>query len=334
MVAEPAVDLLERAKSGDVEAFQSLFDIWGDLMTKTAWVLTGDRVQAERAVADAFAAAWAALPSLHSRRPFRSFLLSFLDPEQAPAALPEAPTAAAIGASGDRRIGALRYAAGMTAGEIAAATGSRVPGVLRAIRALAKQVGPDGARSLAVEAKGIEASDPVFDAIEARLRRAPVHERGRRIRMAPAEAFEVLVDPASVATWVSGPRRLRPSGRLRLGTRLTGPGRLGGRRTRDETVVTLALAGEALAWTTGSRPRFLPGAIEFRWSLRLESAPDGTDLVHRLDGVAFPPGPVGIALRRSFRKAEPELLRDMQRGLETLGTALEGRAQRLRHRDL
>src|SRR5205085_3066711 len=72
------LDLLEQCRSGDRTAFRALVAFWGDPALQLAMTLTGDDARARAALADAFAACWRELPSVHSSAPFRPYLLALV----------------------------------------------------------------------------------------------------------------------------------------------------------------------------------------------------------------------------------------------------------------
>ena len=73
---EPA--LVERARSGDVQAFEQLVQRYQDLAVRTAWVVTGAAGEAEDAAQEAFVKAWFALGRFRAGAPFRPWLLQIV----------------------------------------------------------------------------------------------------------------------------------------------------------------------------------------------------------------------------------------------------------------
>ena len=67
--------LAERAKRGDVRAFEELVRMYQEIAFRTAFVLTRSAVDAEDAAQDGFVKAWGALPRFRSGAPFRPWLL-------------------------------------------------------------------------------------------------------------------------------------------------------------------------------------------------------------------------------------------------------------------
>jgi len=92
------LDVLERARCGDREAFRTLTAAWGDRALRTAALIIGDRARAEQLVVAAFTRVWRDLPTLHSERPFRPWLMRALldalpEPEARELDVPPAPEA-------------------------------------------------------------------------------------------------------------------------------------------------------------------------------------------------------------------------------------------------
>jgi RNA polymerase sigma-70 factor (ECF subfamily) len=67
--------LAERAKRGDVRAFEELVRMHQDIAFRTAFLFTRSAADAEDAAQDAFVKAWAALPRFRAGAPFRPWLL-------------------------------------------------------------------------------------------------------------------------------------------------------------------------------------------------------------------------------------------------------------------
>ncbi len=67
--------LAERAKRGDVRAFEELVRMHQDIAFRTAFLFTRSAADAEDAAQDAFVKAWRALPRFRSGAPFKPWLL-------------------------------------------------------------------------------------------------------------------------------------------------------------------------------------------------------------------------------------------------------------------
>jgi DNA-directed RNA polymerase specialized sigma24 family protein len=70
---EPA--LIERAKRGDVAAYERIVSEHQTIAFRTAWTITGSAADAEEAAQDAFVNAYRALARFRSGAPFRPWLL-------------------------------------------------------------------------------------------------------------------------------------------------------------------------------------------------------------------------------------------------------------------
>ena len=70
---EPA--LIERAKRGDVAAYERIVSEHQTIAFRTAWTITGSAADAEEAAQDAFVNAYWALGRFRSGAPFRPWLL-------------------------------------------------------------------------------------------------------------------------------------------------------------------------------------------------------------------------------------------------------------------
>jgi RNA polymerase sigma-70 factor (ECF subfamily) len=68
-------ELVERARQGDVEAYEHLVRAFQDLANRTAYVITGNAADAQGAAQEAFVKAYAALPRFRVGAPFRPWLL-------------------------------------------------------------------------------------------------------------------------------------------------------------------------------------------------------------------------------------------------------------------
>jgi RNA polymerase sigma factor (sigma-70 family) len=71
-------DLIERARSGDVTAFEGLVRAHQEVAVRTAWVVSGGLDDAEDAAQEAFVRAFAALPRFRAGSPFRPWLLAIV----------------------------------------------------------------------------------------------------------------------------------------------------------------------------------------------------------------------------------------------------------------
>jgi RNA polymerase sigma factor (sigma-70 family) len=70
--------LVERARTGDVAAFEQLVSRYQDLAVRTAWVVTGSGSEAEDAAQEAFVKAYLALGRFRAGAPFRPWLLQIV----------------------------------------------------------------------------------------------------------------------------------------------------------------------------------------------------------------------------------------------------------------
>ena len=71
-------ELIERARRGDVAAFESLVRAHQDVAFRTAWVASGGTDDAEDAAQEGFMKAFAALPRFRPGAPFRPWLLTIV----------------------------------------------------------------------------------------------------------------------------------------------------------------------------------------------------------------------------------------------------------------
>jgi RNA polymerase sigma factor (sigma-70 family) len=71
----PEDALAERARRGDERAFEELVRMYQALAFRTAYLLTGSKVDAEDAAQVGFVKAWTALPRFQPGAPFRPWLL-------------------------------------------------------------------------------------------------------------------------------------------------------------------------------------------------------------------------------------------------------------------
>jgi RNA polymerase sigma-70 factor (ECF subfamily) len=70
--------LIERARHGDVSAFEALVRAHQEIAFRTAWVSSGAADDAEDAAQEAFMKAFAALPRFRAGAPFRPWLLAIV----------------------------------------------------------------------------------------------------------------------------------------------------------------------------------------------------------------------------------------------------------------
>jgi RNA polymerase sigma-70 factor (ECF subfamily) len=75
---ESEADLIERARHGDVTAFESLVRAHQDVAFRTAWVASGGADDADDAAQEAFMKAYAALSRFRAGAPFRPWLLTIV----------------------------------------------------------------------------------------------------------------------------------------------------------------------------------------------------------------------------------------------------------------
>ncbi|HEU5113228.1 MAG TPA: RNA polymerase sigma factor [Acidimicrobiia bacterium] len=68
-------DLIERAKSGDVAAFEALVQIHRPIALRVAFLVVGDRTEAEDVTQEAFVKAYRAMSRFQVGAPFRPWLL-------------------------------------------------------------------------------------------------------------------------------------------------------------------------------------------------------------------------------------------------------------------
>jgi len=71
-------DLIERARHGDVAAFESLVRAHQSVAFRTAWIASGGADDAEDAAQEGFMKAFAALPRFRADAPFRPWLLTIV----------------------------------------------------------------------------------------------------------------------------------------------------------------------------------------------------------------------------------------------------------------
>jgi RNA polymerase sigma-70 factor (ECF subfamily) len=68
-------ELVDRARRGDMEAYDGLVRLYSDVAFRTAYLITGSAADAEDAAQDAFVAAFRALPRFQAGSPLRPWLL-------------------------------------------------------------------------------------------------------------------------------------------------------------------------------------------------------------------------------------------------------------------
>ncbi len=337
------VDLQERARCGDVDAYRALVELWTGLAGTIAVLLARDRLRAAAAVRDAFAGAWSELPTLHSEHPFRPWLMGKVV-DAALARMSETPVstpvrAALDGMTEDARVAAvLGGGVSFPAAEVALARGMNIGRATKLLRAALKEF------AAALQSAGVTASprdalksearldlpSAFFDeTILPRLRQRPVTEVRRMIVVDPRAAWSVVIDPAATEVWTAMTSiRSRTSAVLRPGARIAGKGRIAGTYpSKDETLVTRGDEERLLAWRTRSTPSRRRGAIEFRWSIEVLEVPKGCELVHTLHGVAFPYSVNGRLLRRLYGKVSYGMQSSMHQGVERLASFIETRAR-------
>jgi RNA polymerase sigma-70 factor (ECF subfamily) len=294
------VDLLERCRAGDRDAFRALVAAWGGRALAIARCFTDEPRRAEQAVATALINVWRELPSLHSQRAFRPWLMSHV-------------AEAAGAAEADERALALREArapdrAGMSA--------------MREARAVANA--DDTVRAMLDEINGSKHTLPLTffdDALARRLKDPVALDIGRIVEADRAHVWRTLRDPSALPKWVSA-RDLRVTGELKPGTTIKARGKIADKRASiDRTTITRADEGELLSWVTRAHPDWMIGRIEFRWSMRIEDE----QVRHRLHGVAFPPGLAAVSLRRSYARVQSDMSLSMHRGLERFAALVASR---------
>jgi RNA polymerase sigma-70 factor (ECF subfamily) len=75
---EREADLIERARHGDVSAFEALVRAHQEICFRTAWITSGAADDAEDAAQEAFMKAFAALHRFRAGAPFRPWLLAIV----------------------------------------------------------------------------------------------------------------------------------------------------------------------------------------------------------------------------------------------------------------
>ncbi|MFA5890073.1 MAG: SRPBCC family protein [Actinomycetota bacterium] len=326
------IDLLERCRAGDRRAFRALATFWAEPALRLAFLLCADQARAEAALRTSLLSVWRDLPKLHSESPFRPWLMGMVTRESVSAEGPFAHPALATMDASLRTEVVLNAFLGIPAHEVALAVDRpRAATTLRLRRALREieTAGPPLREALAEAAWDVDLSQTFLDDhVLGWLERAPNHVVRRLIAADPHTAWAVLCDPTALPGWIEATHLRAPvTGALRPGSRVRARGRIAGARaSRDETVITRTEPEALIAWTTRARPAGLFGAIEFRWSIEIARAQGGTEISHRLDGVAFPPGVAGNLLRRAWKRAEPSMPTAMHRGIERCAALIETRS--------
>src|SRR5688500_5941538 len=75
---ERDTELIERARHGDVSAFEATVRIHQAVVFRTSWIATGRTDDAEDAAQEGFMKAFAALPRFRPDAPFRPWLLTIV----------------------------------------------------------------------------------------------------------------------------------------------------------------------------------------------------------------------------------------------------------------
>jgi DNA-directed RNA polymerase specialized sigma24 family protein/uncharacterized protein YndB with AHSA1/START domain len=332
------LDLLEQCRSGDRTAFRALVAFWGDPALQLAMTLTGEDGRARAALADSFVSCWRELPSVHSATPFRPYLLTLV----ARAAL-RYGTAGGTGSldrcldmldQDARAIVALNGQANLSATDIARAqnapTAATMLQLRSAMRSLQTCLGSKPSDALRAAWKDVHLDRAFFDdIISAKLDDASLIEVRRIVQNPPQDAWGVLTDPTAIPAWVSADHaHVRGGGSLRPGGHIAARGRIADqRRSLDESIITIVEPPSLLAWTTRSRIQPFHDPIEFRWSIAIDDVEGGSELHHRLRGVAFPRGIPGRFLRATYERVADGMQSSMHRGLERLAALVEATAR-------
>jgi DNA-directed RNA polymerase specialized sigma24 family protein/uncharacterized protein YndB with AHSA1/START domain len=328
------LDLLEQCRSGDRTAFRALVAFWGDPALQLAMTLTGNEGRARAALADAFATCWRDLPSVHSGTTFRPHLLNLV----ARAAL----TYGTAGGTGSlercldmldqdaRASVVLSGQANLQPRDIAHAqdvpTAATMLQLRSAMRSFQTCLGSKPLDALRAAWKDVHLERAFFDdVLSARLDDPFVIEVRRIVQRPPQDAWGVLTDPTAIPAWVSADHaHVRGGGSLRAGGHIAARGRIADqRRSLDESIITIVEAPSLLAWTTRSRIQPVHDPIEFRWSIAIADVEGGSELHHRLRGVAFPRGLAGRFLRASYERVADGMQSSMHRGLERFAALIE-----------
>ena len=333
-VGDVELDLVERCRSGDRTAFRALVAFWSDPALRLAMTLTNDDTRARSALADAFGRCWAELPSLHSSVPFRPYVLDLV--ARAAAARgsdggtgrlercldlldDDARAAVVLSAQGDVRAHDIARAQGVGVIE----TWRRTRASLRSLRAC---LGSEPENALRAALPHVHLEHTFFDdVLEPSLEDPSALEVRRIVQRPPHDTWGVLTDPTSLAAWVSADRaHLRGGGSIRAGGHIVARGRIADRRrSTDRSIVTIVDPPSLLAWTTRAQIRPVREPIELRWSIAIVEIPGGSELHHRLRGVAFPRGVSGRYLRAAYGRVADGMRSSMHRGLERLAALVD-----------
>ncbi len=71
-------EIVERARRGDVGAYEELVRRYSQMAFRAAYLVTGNAADAEDAAQDAFVSAWRGLPRFRAGAPFRAWLLTIV----------------------------------------------------------------------------------------------------------------------------------------------------------------------------------------------------------------------------------------------------------------
>ena len=325
------LDLLEQCRAGDREAFRALVAFWGDPALRLASVLTSS---ARAAAGDAFTECWRALPSVHSETPFRPYLLGLV----ARAALAHGPgegtapleRCMAMLDEDARAIAALSAHARMHLRDVARAWSMPIAQtaleIRQALRSLQRCLGSRPQSALADAGRDVHLDNHFFDqVVMPHLVDESVLDVRRIVQRPPNQAWAILVDPTALPAWVSASgAHVRGGGSVHPGAHIGARGRIADRLpSRDRTIVTIVEQPRLLAWTTRAHVGVLSAPIEFRWSIEIGDAPGGSELIHRLRGVAFPHGLSGRVLRAMYERVGGSMQQSMHHGLERLASLVE-----------
>ena len=330
------LDLLEQCRAGDRAAFRALVAFWGDPALRLAATYTNDDERARTALAEGLLDCWRQLPSLHSETQFRPFLFGLITR----AALAHG----SVGGTGrldrilemlepDARAAAILHGqARLSISEVARAQGTSIfkaaMDTRRALRTIQSSLGFKPDDLLRAASSDTRLDRTFFDtALAKELEDQWLLEVRRIVLRPPHDAWGVLTDPTAIPAWISAERaHVRGGGSLHPGGHIAARGRIADlRRSRDQTIITLVEPPSLLAWTTRSRITPLHAPIEFRWSVVIEETPGGSELRHRLRGVAFPHGWVGSFLHGTYERVAAAMQASMHRGLERLASLIEAR---------
>jgi len=330
------LDLLEQCRAGDRSAFRALVAFWGDPALRLASTFTNDDQRARAALGEAFLDCWRRLPSLHSETRFRPFFFGLVS--RAALAHGSAGGTGRLERSLDmlepdaRAAAILSGHAHMETSEIARALGtSTIKAALSAraaMRSLQASLGFKPQEALNAAFGDAHLDRKYFDKVIApELEDQWLLEVRRIVQRPPHDAWGVLIDPTAIPAWISAARaHVRGGGSLHPGGHIAARGRIADQRSsHDESIITIVEPPVLLGWTTRSRITPFHAPIEFRWSVSISEAPGGSELHHRLRGVAFPHGSVGSFLRMTYERVSGSMQASMHRGLERLASLIEAR---------